>query len=84
MEALPILTSVGNYLPGAPVVATTTTIAVVATVAAIAAKPLGEALLKAIKPIVKKVINKLKERMGKEISVESVEERRRFQRSLRK
>lgn len=84
MEPLPILTTVGNYLPGAPVVVTTTAIAATATVAAIAAKPLGEGLLKAIKPIVKKVINKLKERMGKEISVESVEERRRFQRSLRK
>jgi hypothetical protein len=84
MEPLPILTTVGNYLPGAPVVVTTTAIAATATMAAVAAKPLGEGLLKAIKPIVKKVINKLKERMGKEISVESVEERRRFQRSLRK
>lgn len=84
MEPLPILASVGNYLPGAPVVATTTTIAVVATVAAITAKPLGEVLLKTIKPTVKKVINKLKQKMGKEISVESVEERRKFQRSLRK
>jgi hypothetical protein len=84
MEPLPILTTVGNYLPGAPVVVTTTAIAATATMAAVAAKPLGEGLLKAIKPIVKKVINKLKERMGKEVSVESVEERRRFQRSLRK
>mgnify|MGYP003139179520 CR=1 FL=1 len=83
-EPLPILTAVSNYLPGAPVVMTTTAIAAVATVSAIAAKPMGEGLLKAIKPIVKKVINKLKQRLGKEVSVESVEQRRKFQRSLRK
>ena len=84
IEPLPILTTVGNYLPGAPVVMTTTAIAATATVSAIAAKPLGEGLLKAIKPIVKKVINKLKERLGKEVAIQSVEQRRMLQRSLRK
>lgn len=84
MEQLPILTAVGNYLPGAPVVVTTTAIAATATVAAIAAKPLGEGLLKVIKPIVKKLINKLKERLGKEVVIQSVEQRRMLQRSLRK
>ena len=63
---------------------TTTAIAATATVSAIAAKPLGEGLLKAIKPIVKKVINKLKERLGKEVAIQSVEQRRMLQRSLRK
>ena len=67
-EPLGIPTIVGNYLPGAPVVATTATIAAVATTAAIVAKkPLGNFLLKAVKPIVKKTIKKIKEKLGKKI-----------------
>ena len=84
MEALPILAIVGNYLPGAPVVITTATIATTATVAAIVAKPLGDFVLKAVKPIVKKTIKKIKERIGKKVVVESVLERQKSQRSLRK
>ena len=83
-EPLGIPTIIGNYLPGAPVVATTATIAVVATTAAIFAKPLGDILLKAVKPIVKKTIKKIKEKLGKKTKVESVFDRRKFQRSLRK
>jgi hypothetical protein len=83
-EPLGIPTIIGNYLPGAPVVATTATIAVVATTAAIFAKPLGDILLKAVKPIVKKTIKKIKEKLGKKTKVESVFDRQRFQRSLRK
>lgn len=83
-EPLGIPTIIGNYLPGAPVVITTAAIAAVATTAAIAAKPLGDFLLKAIKPTVKKTIKKIKERMGKQVHVESVRERRQNQRSLRK
>ncbi len=84
MEALPILTTVGNYLPGAPVVITTATIAATATVAAIVAKPLGDFVLKAVKPIVKKTIKKIKEKLGQKVTVESVSERQKSQRSLRK
>ena len=84
LKALDVPTIIGNYLPGAPVVATTATIAAVATTAAIFVKPLGDFLLKAVKPIVKKTIKKIKEKMGKKVSVESVFERRRFQRSLKK
>lgn len=84
MEALPIFSIVGNYLPGAPVVITTATIAATATVAAIVAKPLGDFVLKAVKPIVKKTIKKIKERLGKKVVVESVLERQKSQRSLRK
>lgn len=84
MEALPILTTVGNYLPGAPVVITTATIAATATVAAIVAKPLGDFVLKAVKPIVKKTIKKIKEKLGQKVTVESVLERQKSQRSLRK
>lgn len=83
-EPLGIPTIIGNYLPGAPVVATTATIAAVATTSAIVAKPLGNFLLKAVKPIVKKTIKKIKEKLGKKIAPESAAERRAFQRSLRK
>ncbi len=83
-EQLDVPTIIGNYLPGAPVVATTATIAAVATTAAIFAKPLGDILLKAVKPIVKKTIKKIKEKLGKKTKAESVWQRRKFQRSLRK
>jgi hypothetical protein len=83
-EPLRVPTIIGNYLPGAPVVATTATIAAVATTAAIFAKPLGDFLLKAVKPTVKKAIKKIKEKLGKEVKAESVWQRRKFQRSLRK
>ena len=84
LKPLDLPAIIGNYLPGAPVVATTATIAAVATTAAIFVKPLGDFLLKAVKPIVKTTIKKIKERMGKKVSVESVFERQKFQRSLRK
>ena len=83
-EQLDVPTIIGNYLPGAPVVATTATIAAVATTAAIFAKPLGDILLKAVKPIVKKTIKKIKEKLGKKTVVESVSQRRKSQRALRK
>lgn len=83
-EPLGIPTIIGNYLPGAPVVITTATVAAVATTAAIFAKPLGDFVLRAVKPTVKKAIKKIKERMGKQVPVESVWQRRQNQRSLRK
>ena len=83
-EPLGVPTIIGNYLPGAPVVATTATIAAVATTAAIFAKPLGDILLKAVKPIVKKTIKKIKEKLGRKVAVESAWQRRKSQRALRK
>ena len=83
-EPLDVPTIIGNYLPGAPVVFTTSTIATVATTAAVCARPLGDFMLKVVKPTVKKVIKRIKERLGKKVVVESVYERRKFQRSLRK
>jgi hypothetical protein len=77
-------TIIGNYLPGGPVVVTTATIAAVATTTAIISKPLGDILLKAVKPIVKKTIKKVKEKLGKKVVVESAWQRRKFQRSLKK
>ena len=83
-DTLDVPTIIGNYLPGGPVVVTTATIAAVATTAAIFAKPLGDILLKAVKPIVKKTIKKVKEKLGKKVAVESAWQRRKFQRSLKK
>ena len=83
-EQLPVPAIVSNYLPGAPVVLTTAAIAATATTSAIVAKPLGDYVLKLVKPTVKKVIKKLKEKLGKKIVPESVAERRKFQKSLRK
>ena len=83
-KSLDIPAILGNHLPGSPVVVTTATIAVVATTAAVLAKPLGDILLKTIKPTVKKTIKKIKEKLGKKVAVESAWQRRKFQRSLRK
>ena len=41
-------------------------------------------LLKAIRPIMKKALKKLQKALGKKVKVESVYERRKFQRSLRR
>ena len=84
LDPLDIPAILGNHLPGSPVVVTTATIAVVATTAAVLAKPLGDILLKVIKPLVKKTIKKIKEKLGKTTVVESAWQRRKFQRSLKK
>ncbi len=83
-KSLDIPTILGNHLPGSPVVVTTATIAVVATTAAVLAKPLGDILLKVIKPAVKKTIKKIKEKTGKATPIESAWQRRKYQRSLKK
>jgi hypothetical protein len=83
-EPLGVPTIISNYLPGAPVVITTAAIAAVATTAAIVAKPLGDLLLKAVKPMVKKTIKKIKEKLGKKVKVESAWQRRQNQRALKK
>ena len=84
LKPLDVPAIIGNYLPAAPLVTTTAAVAATATTAAIVARPLGDFLLKAVKPTVKKTIKKIKERMGKEVAVESVSERQQYQRSLRK
>ena len=82
-DRLPIDKIIDNYLPPAPVALTTGVIAATAATSAIVAKPLGEYVLKLIKPTVKKIVKKLKGMIGK-ASPESVAERMKFQRSLRK
>ena len=84
VKPLDLPSIIGNYLPAPSLVTTTATVAAVATTAAILARPLGNILLKAVKPIVKKTIKKIKEKLGKKVAVESVFQRQKFQRSLRK
>ena len=57
--------AVEQYLPSAGVVTTTATIATVATASALFAKPLADLILKAVKPVIKKVIGKVQKMMGK-------------------
>ena len=61
-EPVPI---VDQYLPSVGVVTTTATIATVATASALFAKPLADLILKAVKPVVKKVIGKIQKLLGK-------------------
>ena len=75
---------VEKYLPSAEEVSTTVTIAVAAATAAVFGKPLAEFLLKLIKPAVKKIIKKAKDKIGVKVEVLSVAERRQLQRDLRK
>lgn len=77
-------TFVEQYLPSAQEVTTTVTIAVAAASAAVFGKPIAEFLLKLIKPTVKKLIQKVKDKMGVTPEVLSVRERRQLQRDLRK
>ena len=64
-----------QYLPSVPIVATTATIALVATSSALLAKPLADLLLKVVKPVIKKVVAKVKKIMGKTDPVLSKRER---------
>ena len=64
-----------QYLPSVPIVATTATIALVATSSALLAKPLADLLLKVVKPVIKKVVTKVKKIMGKTEPVLSTRER---------
>ena len=57
--------AVEQFLPSAGVVTTTATIATVATASALFAKPLADLLLKAVKPVVKKVMAKIQKLLGK-------------------
>ena len=80
MEQLSIPDQIISNIPSAGMVATTASIAVVATSSALLAKPLADLLLKAVKPTVKKVMKKIATLRGKKIPVESVKERRDGQR----
>ncbi len=64
-----------DFLPTPQQVTTTASIAIVATSAALLAKPLADLLLKLIKPTVKKAQKKLLDALGKKTKTESVRER---------
>ena len=61
-EPVPVIE---QYLPSVATVSTTATIATVATASALFAKPLADLLLKAVKPVVKKVMTKIQKMLGK-------------------
>lgn len=78
----PVIAQVAEkYLPPLEAVTTTATIATVATVSALMAKPVADFLLKLIKPLIKKIIGKIKKAMGAKVQIRSVRQRRLSQRS---
>ena len=84
LEPLDVPTIIGNYLPGAPVVATTVVVTTIAASTAICSQPLGHYLLRIVRPTVKRTIKRINDRLGRgHGSIESVRERRQYQRSLR-
>ena len=72
--------TITDYLPSPQQVTTTASIAVVATSAALLAKPLADLLLKLVKPAVKKAMKKISALRGKPQKMESLQERRLAQR----
>ena len=76
----PLIEKVVDGLPSVEMVVTTTTIALVASTAALVAKPAGELILKLIKPTVKKVVKKAAQVRGVPLKIDSVWERRLAQR----
>ena len=76
-EDIPI---VAQYLPTAQVATTTAAIAVTAASSALLAKPLADLLLKAFKPVIKKVITKVQKLIGKKPPILSAKDRQAEQR----
>ena len=67
-------------IPSPASITTTASIAVVATTSALLAKPLADLVLKVVKPTVKKVIKKIATIRKKQVTVESLQDRRDQQR----
>ncbi len=80
VETKPLTQRVIEAIPTIPQAVNTAGTSAIAVSAALAT-PL---LLKAIRPTIKKLAKKLQKALGKKVKVESVYERRKFQRSLRK
>ena len=70
-----IAEAAAKYLPPLEAATTTATIATIATVSALVAKPVADFLLKLIKPMIKKIIAKIKKALGKKVKVRSLRER---------
>ena len=79
-EPKPLTERIIEAIPTIPQAVNTAGTSTIAVSAALAT-PL---LLKAIRPTIKKLAKKLQQAIGKKVKVESVSERRKFQRSLRK
>ena len=79
-EPKPLTERIIQAIPTIPQAVNTAGTSAIAVSAALAT-PL---LLKAIRPTIKKLAKKLQQAIGKKVKVESVSERRKFQRSLRK
>lgn len=75
---------VEEYLPSAPEVTTTATIAAVAATSALLAKPIADLLLKVVKPAVKTAIKKISKMLGKHEVHPSTSERMKIQREKAK
>ena len=69
-----------DYLPPVEAVVSTTVIAAAAATSALVARPLANFMLKIIRPVMKKVIKKVSNNLGKEEIVLSITERREIQR----
>ena len=80
VEMKPLPQRIVEAIPTIPQAVNTAGTSAIAVSAALAT-PL---LLKAIRPTIKKLAKKLQKALGKKVKVESVRERRKFQRSLRK
>ena len=80
VEPKPLTQRIIEAVPTIPQAVNTAGTSVIAVSAALAT-PL---LLKAIKPTIQKLAKKLQKALGKKVKVESVRERRKFQRSLRR
>ena len=81
-EKLDIPTQIIENIPKAGAVTTTAGIAVVATTSALLAKPLADLLLRAVKPVTKKVLKKVAALRGKKPPVLSAGARRAEQRQM--
>ena len=80
VEPKPLTQRIVEAIPTIPQAVNTAGTSAIAVSAALAT-PI---LLKAIRPMIKKLAKKLQQALGKKVKVESVYERRKFQRSLRK
>ena len=80
VEMKPLPQRIVEAIPTIPQAVNTAGTSAIAVSAALAT-PL---LLKAIRPTIKKLAKKLQQALGKKVKVESVRERRKFQRSLRR
>ena len=79
-EELSIPDQIVQNIPSPGMATATVAVAVTATTSALLAKPLADLLLKAVKPVVKKVMKKIAALRGKKIPVQSSWEKRQEQR----